>query len=296
MVGMKVLVMGGTRFVGRHIVDALIAQGHQPTLFHRGKSGADLFPEASHIIGDRNTDLGLLTGEWDALVDVSAYKPGEVASLAEALEGRIGRALFISTISVYRDFSLPGITEESPRIAWEDGSAEVTKESYGGLKVMCEDEFLRAWGQAACILRPGIVAGPHDPTDRFTWWALGQGPLPERLSQPVQWIDGRDLAEFTAHCLESSQMGAFNVVGEPTTLQALAEAGGASGVQPQQDLSEWSPPMTLGAERERDGLFQVDASRARSEGLKHRSLAQTVADTQAWHAERGAPALTTAAP
>jgi 2'-hydroxyisoflavone reductase len=293
---MKILVMGGTRFVGRHIVESLLANGHQPTLFHRGQSGADLFPNAEHVLGDRNTDLALLTGEWDALVDVSAYKPGEVSGLAEALQGRIGRALFISTISVYRDFSLPGITEESPRIEWTDGEAEISRDSYGGLKVMCEDEFLRAWGQAACILRPGIVAGPFDPTDRFTWWALGEGPLPQRLDQPVQWIDGRDLAEFCVHCLESSQMGAFNVVGEPTTLSALAEASGALSAQPRQEVSGWSPPMTLGYEMERDGLFQVDASRARAAGLRHRSLAETIADTRAWHAERGSPALTTAAP
>lgn len=293
---MKVLVMGGTRFVGRHIVEALLAKGHEPTLFHRGQSGADLFPEAAHVIGDRNTDLDKLDGEWDALVDVSAYRPGEVTSLVAALEGRIGRALFISTISVYRDFSLPGITEESPRIEWHDADAEVSRESYGGLKVMCEDEFLKAWGQTACILRPGIVAGPYDPTDRFTWWALGEGPLPSRLDQPVQWIDGRDLAEFCVLCLEASQMGALNVVGEPTTLEALAQASGALGAQPQEDASEWSPPMTLGAEKERDGLFQVDASRARAAGLSHRPLAETIADTRTWHAERGAPALTTAAP
>ena len=122
---MTVLVLGGTRFVGRHIVEALLVAGHEPTLFHRGVSGADLFPACRHVLGDRSSDLDRLEGAWDAMIDVSAYRPGEVSALAEALQGRTPRAVFISTISVYADLSKKGIREDSPRIEWSDREAEV---------------------------------------------------------------------------------------------------------------------------------------------------------------------------
>ncbi len=290
---MTILVLGGTRFVGRHIVEALLAAGHEPTLFHRGVSGADLFPECRHILGDRTADLDRLEGEWDAMIDVSAYRPAEVSSLAGALQGRAGRAAFISTISVYSDFSAPGIREDSPRIEWTDREAEVDSASYGGLKVLCEEEFLAAWGRDACILRPCIVAGPYDPTDRFTWWALGRGPIPARQDQPVQWIDARDLAAFAVRAIEEDLRGPFNVGAPPMTLRELAQAGGGqAGEAPE----GWSPPMTLPEDGSKDGIFQVDAGRAREAGLGFRSLAETIEAVRAWHAEAGSPALRSEAP
>ena len=167
---MRILVVGETQFVGRHIVEAAIARGHHVTLFHRGVTGDDLFPEVTHLHGDRDSELTpLATGEWDATIDTCAYVPRQVRALADALGGRGGHYTFISTISIYADPPGPGIDEDAPLRTLEDSTTEVVDgDTYGGLKVLCEAAARQAFADVA-IVRPSYVVGPHDHTERFTW-------------------------------------------------------------------------------------------------------------------------------
>src|SRR4051794_40724893 len=228
---MNLLVLGGTSFVGRAIVEDAIASGHTVTLFSRGKTGTDLFPDLERRIGDRDTGdyAALADGQWDAVLDVTGYVPRHVAQAADALGDRIGRYLFISTGSVYdRTGASDGMTEDTARLAPERGTEEITGETYGPLKVACEDDVLSRFGERATIVRPGIVAGPHDPTDRFTYWvrraaAGGRAALPGRPEQPVQVVDSRDLARLAVGLVEQDKPGIYNAVGpaDAVTLDEL---------------------------------------------------------------------------
>ncbi|MGZ6793532.1 MAG: NAD-dependent epimerase/dehydratase family protein, partial [Mycobacteriales bacterium] len=195
---MDVLVLGGTSFVGRWVVEDLLASGHTPTLFSRGVTGTELFPGVARLVGDRESgDYAALEGSaWDAVVDVSGYVPRHVAQAGDAL-GPVGRYLFVSTGSVYdRTQAGDGMAEDSARLPPYRESEEITGDTYGRLKVACEDDVLARWGDRATIVRPGIVAGPHDTTDRFTYWVRraargGRIAVPGRLDQPVQVVDAR---------------------------------------------------------------------------------------------------------
>src|SRR4051794_29329724 len=225
---MRLLVLGGTSFVGRAIVEDALGRGFDVTLFGRGRTGTELFPGVERLRGDRATgDYTALTSRtWDAVVDVSAYVPRHVQEAATALDGRGGRYLFISTGSVYdHRQARPGLTEDSPRLAAERGTEEVTPETYGPLKAACEDDVRALHGDRATIVRPGIVAGPHDPTDRFTYWVRraargGRVPFPAGPAQPMQVVDSRDLARLVTQLLADDRGGVYNAVGpaEPTTL------------------------------------------------------------------------------
>jgi 2'-hydroxyisoflavone reductase len=168
----RLLVLGGTQFVGRALVEAALHGGHEVTLFHRGRTNADLFPEAEHVLGDRDGGLDLLRGRaWDACLDVCGYVPRVVRQSADLLRGAVGRYVFVSTISVYASLAEPAV-EGSPLAELADTAVEeITGETYGGLKVLCEREVERAFGDDALVIRPGFVVGPHDPTGRFTYWA-----------------------------------------------------------------------------------------------------------------------------
>ncbi len=299
---MNVLVLGGTQFVGRHIVERLLANGHNVTLFHRGKTNPDLFPTADHVHGDRKESLSALDGRtWDAVIDTCAYIPREVRIAGEALQNRAKHYLFISTISIYADFSEKGINEDSRKIVLDDPTVEeVNGDTYGGLKVLCEEEFLKQFGEANCaIVRPGIVFGPHDHTDRFNYW-VGRGMdddqvlTPHRTDQPSQWIDARDLAEFTVKLMEDGETGAYNAVGpeEPVVLDELLDA---VGIDPSRRVPvgegelqkhEVRFPLTLPEDGSMDGIFMIDTRRGQAKGLKFRSLGQTTLDVQAWLASR----------
>src|SRR4051812_33209023 len=235
---MQILVLGGTSFVGRAIVDDLLAGGHEPTLFSRGKTGTDLFPQLERRVGDRDAGdyASLADGSWDAVVDVSGYVPRHVGEAGDALAGRIGRYLFISTGSVYDRTKAPsGMTEDAARLPPERATEDIDNDTYGPLKVACEDDVLARYGKDATIVRPGIVAGPHDPTDRFTYWvrrAARGGPvaLPGRPEQPVQVVDSRDLARLVTRLLVDDSGGLYNAVGprDPVTLGELIEACAAA--------------------------------------------------------------------
>ena len=303
---MRILVLGGTSFVGRAIVDDLLDRGHELTLFSRGKTGSDLFPDVERRIGDRDTGdyASLADGSWDAVVDVSAYVPRHVAQAGDALDGRAGRYLFISTGSVYDRLQAgDGITEDSPRLPPERGTEEITGETYGPLKVACEDDVLSRYGEAATIVRPGVVAGPHDPTDRFTYWVRraargGRVALPGRPDQPVQVVDSGDLARLVRSLLEADQAGTYNAVGppQPVTLASMVEACAASaGTQVEVvpvDPSAVAPgfPLVLPDETW-DGMFRRSRTRAEAAGLTSTPLEKTAADVLAWDRERGEPPL-----
>jgi 2'-hydroxyisoflavone reductase len=303
---MEFLVLGGTSFVGRHFVDAALDGGHDITLFNRGQTNADLFPNVEKIHGDRyESELdGLKTGEWDAVIDVNGYVPRHVQESADLLKGRVGTYCFISTGSVYSELNAPGIDEDAPLASLDDPTVEeVTNESYGGLKVLCERIVLDGYGDHGLIVRPGIVAGPHDPTDRFTYWvrrmARGGKVLgPPRPDQPVQVVHARDQGDFILSLVASATPGVFNSVGpdDPATLGELIEAcRQAAGTTaevvwtPEEFLREHqvNVQLALPASGEMDGIFRISNERGKANGLRNRSLTDTAADTLAWDKTRG---------
>ena len=219
---MRILIIGGTRFVGRHIAQAAADAGHDLTLFHRGKTGAGLFPDARHVLGDRNDDLaGLRAGEWDATVDVSAYRPRQVRNLAAALDGRGGRHQYISTMSVYQPPLPPNFAEDARLVELADPDIEeVTAQTYGGLKVLCERAAMDAYGPVTTVIRPTYVIGPYDYSGRFTWWVNrvargGEVLAPGDPSDPIQVIDARDMGTWAVDLLERKASGTFNAVSPP---------------------------------------------------------------------------------
>jgi 2'-hydroxyisoflavone reductase len=301
---MRLLLLGGTAFVGRAIVETALARGHEVSLFSRGLTGTDLFPEVERLVGDRDSGdyASLAEGEWDAVIDVSAYLPRNVTQAADALGDRIGRYLFISTISVYDMAALaPGADESAARLAPRTDTEEVTGESYGPLKVACEDVLAERFGDRLTIVRPAIVAGPHDATDRFTYWTRraergGRMALPADPDQPIQIVDVRDLADLVVSLVENNQPGTYTGVGaeDPVTLTELARAcaavfGTSLDVVP---VTPRDPafPLTLPDPALYD-FFRLSSANAQAAGLGKTPLAKTVADTAAWDHERGLPDL-----
>ncbi|MEV0643698.1 NAD-dependent epimerase/dehydratase family protein [Phytomonospora sp. NPDC050363] len=220
---MRILLIGGTRFVGRHIAAAALAAGHEVTLLHRGRTGNDVFGDkARHLLADRDDPEALATalagGEWDATVDVCAYFPRQVRGLADALGGRGGRHVLISSSSVY-DPEGPGFTEDG-RVHRLEGPepAEVTEANYGGLKVLCERDAADRHGESTLILRPTYIVGPWDPYGRLDHWAHriargGEVLAPGAPGAPIQVVDPRDIAAFTLDCLDTGHAGTFHLVG-----------------------------------------------------------------------------------
>ncbi|CAA9351979.1 MAG: isoflavone reductase [uncultured Frankineae bacterium] len=305
LAAMRLLVLGGTSFVGRALVERALSQGHELTLFSRGRTGAGLFPQVPRRTGDRDAGdyASLADGSWDAVVDVSGYVPRHVREAAGAV-GDVGRYLFVSTGSVY-DLSQARapLTEDAPRWAPEHGTEDVTPQTYGPLKVACEDEVAERFGERATVVRPGVVAGPHDPTDRFTWWARraargGRLALAGRPEQPVQVVDSRDLAALLVALLEADAGGTWNAVGpaEPVTLAEMvrtcaAAAGSAVELVPV-DPASVDPPLPLVlTDPADDVLFRRSAAPARAAGLTATPLEQTARDVLAWDRERGEPPL-----
>jgi 2'-hydroxyisoflavone reductase len=299
---MKLLIMGGTVFVGRHIVASAIARGHEVTLFHRGNHNPGLFPQAEELIGDRNGDLAALEGRrFDAVIDSSGYTPAQVSAVAERLAGRLGRYVFISSISAYDAEGRRGLTEAGPLKAPADpGVSEVTPETYGPLKVAAEQALEARMPGRVLVVRPGLVAGPHDPTDRFTYWVDriargGEVLAPAPAEAPMQVIDARDLGDFTLHLLESGQTGPFNAVGPATPLTFGEFLAAVQRVTGSDATLRWASPEFLEAQGVRHmadlpfwvgeagaGMLTIDATKAIAHGLKHRALDDTIRDTLAW--------------
>jgi 2'-hydroxyisoflavone reductase len=295
---MKVLVLGGTRFLGRALVEAALDQGHEPTLFNRGRTSPELFPELEKLRGDRSSDLSALEGrEWDAVVDVAAYMPDDVRRSVEALHGRAGRYAFVSSISVYADMSNPPDEYAAVHVLGPGAEeAEESDEIYGGRKAAGERIVEEAFGDAALVVRPGLIVGPHDPTGRFTYWPHrvargGETLAPGSPDDPVQFIDVRDLAAWIVHTSASGIGGTFNATGEPMRFGDLLEecvrtTGSdasftwiasdrllAEEVGPWMELPLWLPiPRYAGMQR-------APVERAQAAGLTYRPLPDTIKAT-----------------
>lgn len=291
---MRLLILGGTSFVGRHLAEAALDRGWSLSLFHRGKTNPDLFPSAVHLLGDRLDDLTSLHGKrWDAVVDTSAYIPRAVRLAGEALSSCAERLAFVSTISVYSD---PNNTSVDSDLAGLDdpSTEEVTSDTYGGLKVLCEQEVIKYWGERAWILRPGIIAGPYDPTDRFTYWIdrvanYEAFTKPARLNQPVQCMDARALAEFALDGLVSGHSQTVNLVGPqaPMDFDHLLKRIRRELRAPNFELlASQGTPLPLELPRENDNMFRVDPQPAIDLGLKLPSIRETIRSTYEWWQEQ----------
>jgi len=292
---LRLLVLGGTGFLGRHVVEAALAAGHDVTLFNRGRTNPELFPEVERIVGDRDGDLAALRERrWDAAIDVPARVPRHVRRSAEALAG-VGHYTFVSSVSVYRDFSRPGIDESAPLREYEPSMGDEDMETYGPRKAECERIVAEAFPGRSLIVRPGLIVGPWDPTDRFTYWParlarggeiLAPGP-PERV---VQFVDVRDLAPWIARLVDEGRAGVFNATNEGVSMGELLAGARVTWVTDafllEQAVGQWMElPLWL-ADPEWIGMHHVDVSRAVAAGLSFRPLAETVRDTAAWAATR----------
>jgi 2'-hydroxyisoflavone reductase len=288
---MRILIIGGTRLVGRQIAGAAIDRGHDVTLFNRGKTAPDGLPGATQVLGNRDIDLDVLaTGEWDATIDVCAYGHLQVRKLLETLGERAGHYTFISTISVYgQNVPETGFTEDTALLEpeWDDDAGMA---SYGELKVACEEVAAAYAKDRLLIVRPGYVVGPHDYTERFTHWiravAAGRPFAAPATDQPLQCVDGRDLGAFTIGCVERGVIDTFNVTAPqqpPTFAQVLAGIAAALDVE----LPEvtWSDPddeseeLPLSAAPDWWPKMRADLTKATKAGLTWRPLADTVRDT-----------------
>ena len=303
---MHLLVIGGTRFIGRHVVQQALDRGHRVTLFHRGRTGADLFAgddRVTRLTGDRDADLSALAeGEWDATVDTCAYFPRQVQALADVLGDQGGRHLLVSSVSAYAPPDAPGFDEDSPLAELDDATVEeVTETTYGGLKVLCERAAVERYGPGTVLVRPTYVVGPDDYTWRFPWWVTrlargGEVLAPGPAEDPAQVIDVRDMAAWMVGLLEDGHSGAFHAVSPapPFSWQDELEAV-RDAVAPEGTTLTWvsadflreagvdDSALPLWAADDPEVLtMAADPGRATATGLRPRPLDETVRDTLAW--------------
>ncbi|MCX6047150.1 MAG: SDR family oxidoreductase [Chloroflexi bacterium] len=305
---MKLLILGGTIFLGRHIVEAALARDHEITLFNRGQHNADLFPQVEKIHGDRTSDLSPLAGRrWDAVIDTCGYVPRHVRASTEFLAGQVDHYTFISSISVYPDFTQPNIDEDAPVGTLADPTVEeITGETYGPLKALCEQAAEEAMPGQVLNIRPGLIVGPFDPSDRFTYWPqrvkrAGEILAPGDPQQFVQFVDARDLASWIVAMVEKRKTGIYNATGpaQPLAMQDFLAACQhvtqdnvmftwvaeefllAQEVGPFVEMPLWVPASEA-------GLDQVNCAKAIGDGLTFRAIEETIDDTLAWQTTRPA--------
>lgn len=303
---MNILILGGTVFLGRHLVVAALERGHSVTLFNRGRHNADLFPAVEKLRGDRDGGLDVLHGRrWDAVIDTCGYVPRLVGAAATLLADQVERYVFISSISVYANASVPDQTEEAELARIGDPAVEeITSDTYGALKALSESAAETAMPNRVLTIRPGLIVGPHDPSDRFTYWPVriaagGDVLAPGNPRQPVQVIDARDLAAWIVRRVEVGQTGVYNATGPqvPAPMAWILELCrsvtgsdanliwttdaflAAHNVGAYVELPLWLPADLY-------GMDQTNIDRALAAGLTFRPLAETIADTLAWHRTR----------
>jgi 2'-hydroxyisoflavone reductase len=296
---MKLLVLGGTKFLGRATVEAALAKGHEVTLFNRGQTNPDLFPKAEKLRGDRTEDLSALSGRtWDAVVDPSGYVPGVVRASAEMLSESTGFYLFVSSLSVYADRSRTMVEGNSLETLGDLPADRLLEDysNYGALKALAEEAVARTFPESYANVRPGLIVGPHDPTGRFTYWPHrvahgGDVAAPAPREERVQFVDVRDLAEWIVGLCERRESGAFNAVNEGVPWAELLETCRQVSSSDarfvwidgvfllEQGVEQWMGlPMWIHDEEDK-GLHRADVSRATAAGLTFRPLADTVRAT-----------------
>ena len=304
---MRILVLGGTRFAGRAIVETALGRGDAVTMFNRGQSNPGLFPGVETVIGDRTADLSPLDGrEFDAVIDVACYAPETARLSAEAFRDRTGRYVFVSTVSVYADQSTTEAQLEDAPLAQLKPDTTDFAENYGANKALCEAVVREVYGNRALIGRPGLISGPHDPTDRFPYWPRriargGRVLAPGDPTDLTQVIDVRDLAGFLLDGIHRDRGGVFNLTGNPRPFGILldlcrtatysdadlvwidTERLVAAGVNPDEGIPLWI------AEPGYEAFNDVDSSRAVGVGLACRAITETIRDTLAWDVGRGGP-------
>jgi 2'-hydroxyisoflavone reductase len=294
--------MGGTLFLGRHIVEAALQRGHDVTIFNRGRQNPSLFPEIERLVGDRDSDLSALANrQFDAVIDPSAYRPEQIDLVLSALKAPPNHYTFISSISVYRSFP-PGTRYD------EHADTLPGNEGYGALKARTEAAIQSAMPGRVAILRPGLIVGPHDPTGRFTYWirriaAGGRVLAPGRRDRPIQFIDARDLAQWCLQMAEGNANTVLNAVGPASTLtmdhflnrciDVSSSHAQLAWLTDQQVLDAgiegWTELPLWIAEHDADagGIFHADNSRALSRGLTFSPLDRTIRDTLEWAQQSG---------
>ncbi len=300
----RLLVLGGTGFIGPHIIDSAIQKGYHVTLFHRGKTNPTLFegnPKVERILGDRNVGFQALAGKkWDAVVDTSAYFPRQVEASAKALKDAVRQYVFISSISVYKDTDKPMDETAAVGTIADPTIEKITEGSYGPLKALCEQAATRVMEGRALNIRPGFIVGPRDSSDRFTYWLLrtqkgGDMVVPGDPSDPIQVIDARDLADWIITLVDKNVVGTFNAVGpqKPHTMaDVLATSKKVTGADVRhtfipvdylrknklhEEFPIWAAPSGDSAY-----FHRVSNAKAVAQGLTFRPLLTTLTDTLAW--------------
>lgn len=309
---MRILVLGGTIFVGKYIVEAALAGGAAVTIFHRGRHPASFSGPVEEVLGDRDSDLADLRRQtWDLAIDVSGYTPRIVRQSAQALKGVVEHYTFISSVSVYADEHAEGRDESARLLPPEYGTEKVDGDTYGPLKVACEETVHEVYGERALVVRPCLVGGPDDPTDRLTYWprsvhqaAAGSGRFlaPGDLAGPVQFIDVRDLAAWIVRMSRDRRPGTFNAAAAPMTMAGLVAASLeatrstaepvwvdeafllAAGIRPSVDIPLW-------LDYPHRGFATFSSARAVAAGLVPRRPAETLLDVWNWDRRRGLPPL-----
>ena len=322
---MNILILGGTRFLGPHLIDGGLARGHDITVFNRGRLSADADPAVEVVIGDRHRDLDKLSGRrWDAVIDNCGYLPRSIELSGKALADSVGVYVFISSVSAYANFRDRNMDETAPlaRLTPEhatraeaidltgDITAPVLGEMYGALKAACEETIERMVPGRVLIVRPGLIAGPLDHTDRFTYWVMrtadgGEVLAPGDPSQFVQFIDVRDVAEFIVDSIEKSATGVFQVDGNPytTTMGSMLDTVKritSSDAEftwvdeqfiEQEEIQPWNelPVYLPASDEDAQGFMTKKIDSALAAGLSLRPLDETVRETYAWRKQRNDP-------
>lgn len=305
---LKILILGGTAFLGPAIVRYALSRGHEITLFNRGRTNPHLFPDLEKITGDRKEGVDALKGRsWDVVIDTSGYVPRIVSESAGLLADSVGQYIFISTISVYADFSQPGLNENSPVAILEDPATEdVTAATYGGLKALCEQAAEKAMRGRSTTIRPGLIVGPMDRSDRFTYWPVriskgGEVLTPESPDIVTQVMDVNDLGMFIVHCAERNITGTYNATSPAEELtmgeifETCRQVSGSDATftyvshefMAENEVSEWMDMpvyVHLASGGPEAGHPYIDVGRALAQGLTFRPISETIRDTLDWWA------------
>lgn len=307
---LRILILGGTGFIGPHFVAVLRGAGHKLTLLNRGKRNPGLFPDVETLIGDRNGQMDAIKGrDWDVVIDNSGYTLKQVKLSTDILKGHAQYYLYISSISAYADLTPPGIDEDYKLATLANPNVEeITDTTYGGLKAICEKTVEQAFGARAAIVRPSYIVGPGDPTDRFTYWPVrvakgGEMLAPGSAADPIQFIDVRDLTDFVRACVENRVGGRYNACNPPGAVTMGDLLDTSKRVSGANTKFVWAPTAFLEKHKALEGLEVpiwappvgefagaglVSSARGVAQGLRFRTLETTVRDTLAWHKTRPA--------